>query len=213
VQAMPAGMLLAAKRGAEAGTYYWRVNQWFLPGYTNWPIPGDNPQAGHAWVPIDNENCWVFTFSWHPGRPLTETERKQMEAGSDIHAQVDPVTFEPLQNAANDYAGDGAPKPRQPWMGIKKLQAQDIAMTESMGPLYDRTQENLSASDLVIAQARHRLIVAARDLADGKDPPGRDPGDYGYRPVAMELPRDMEAWRDAVAERMMARPETFRVSS
>jgi hypothetical protein len=81
-----------------------------------------------------------------------------------------------------------------------------------MGPLYDRTQENLSASDLVIAQARHRLIVAARDLEKGAEPPGLDPDDYGYRPVAMELPRDIKAWRDAVAECMMARPETFRVS-
>jgi phenylpropionate dioxygenase-like ring-hydroxylating dioxygenase large terminal subunit len=211
-QAIPAGMLLAARRNAEAETCYWRVNQWFLPGYTNWPIPGDNPQAGHAWVPIDDENCLVFTFSWHPVRPLKDAERQQMQTGGDIHAQVDAATFEPLHNAANDYAGDGAPKPRQPWMGITKLQAQDIAMTESMGPLYDRTQENLSASDLVIAQARHRLIVAARGLAEGKDPPGLDPRDYGYRPVAMELPRDVQAWREAVAERMMATPETFQVS-
>lgn len=211
-QAMPAGMLLAARRDAEPETCYWRVNQWFLPSYTNWPIAGDNPQAGHAWVPIDSENCWVFTFSWHPARPLTAAERQQMQNGSDIHAAVDPVTFEPLQNATNDYAGDGEPKPRQPWMGVKKLQAQDLAMTESMGPLYDRTQENLSASDLVIAQARHRLVVAARALAEGKEPPGLDPADYAYRPLAMELPRDVKAWRDAVAERMAARSETFRVS-
>jgi hypothetical protein len=135
-----------------------------------------------------------------------------MKAGTDIHAQVDPATFEPLQNAANDYAGDNAPKPRQPWMGVTKLQAQDIAITESMGPLYDRTQENLSASDLVIAQARHRLVVAARELAAGKEPPGLDPEDYGLRPVAMELPRDVTAWREAVGERMMAKPQTFRVS-
>jgi phthalate 4,5-dioxygenase len=97
-------------------------------------------------------------------------------------------------------------------MGVKKLQAQDLAMTESMGPLYDRTQENLSASDLVIAQARHRLIVAARALEEGNEPPGLNPDDYGYRPVALELPRDVKAWRDAVAERMMAKSETYQAS-
>ncbi len=211
-QAMPAGMLLAARRQAEPDTCYWRVNQWFMPGYTNWPIAGDHPQAGHAWVPIDDENCWVFIFSWHPARALTDAERAQMRAGSDIHAQVDPVTFEPLQNARNDYAGDGAPRPRQPWMGVTKLQAQDIAMTESMGPLYDRTQENLSASDLVIAQVRHRLIAAARALEGGVEPPGLDPKDYRLRPLAMELPSDVKKWREAVAEPMQARPETFRIS-
>lgn len=211
-QPFHAGMLMAASRSAELETNYWRVNQWFIPGYTNWPIAGDNPQAGHSWVPIDNENCWVFTFSWHPARPLSVLEREQMQRGTDIHAQVDPTNFEPLQNASNNYAGDDAPKPRQPWMGIKKLQAQDIAMTESMGPLYDRTQENLSASDLVIAQVRHRLIVAARGLERGEEPPGLNPQDYALRPVAMELPRDVKAWRTAVEERIRATPETFRIS-
>ncbi len=73
-EAMPNGLLLAAKRAAELDTCYWRVNQWFMPFFTNWPIPGDNPQAGHAWVPIDDTQCWVFTFSWHPARPLREDE-------------------------------------------------------------------------------------------------------------------------------------------
>lgn len=208
-RAVPAGILMAARRNAEPETNYWRVNQWFLPGYTNWPIAGDNPQAGHAWVPIDNGNCWVFTFSWHPARPLTEFERKQMQAGTDIHAQVDPVTFEPLQSASNDYAGEGSPKPHQPWKGIKKLQAQDIAMTESMGPLYDRTQEHLSTSDLVIAQVRRRLIAAARELEMGTEPPGLDPTSYAFRPLAAELSREVEAWDEAIAERMRARSNTF----
>jgi hypothetical protein len=211
-EAMPNGLLMAAKRAAETDTNYWRINQWFMPFFTNWPIPGDNPQAGHAWVPIDDARCWVFTFSWHPVRALREEERAQMRAGSDIHEPVDPQSFVPLHNASNDYAGANAPQPRQPWVGVTALQAQDLAMTESMGALYDRTQENLGASDLVVAQARHRLIAAARDLANGIEPPGLDAKSYRLRPLAMELPRDVTRWRDAVAERMEARPETFRVS-
>jgi phthalate 4,5-dioxygenase len=211
-EGMPNGLLLAAKRAAEPDTNYWRVNQWFMPFFTNWPIPGDNPQAGHAWVPIDDTQCWVFTFSWHPARPLRDDELASMRGGSDIHEPVDPKTFEPLHNADNDYAGPNVAKPRQPWMGVTALQAQDLAMTESMGSLYDRTQENLSASDLVVAQARHRLIVAARDLAKGVEPPGREPAAYRLRPLAMELPRHVTQWREAVAKRMETRPETFRVS-
>jgi len=80
-----------------------------------------------------------------------------------------------------------------------------------MGALYDRTQENLGASDLVVAQARHRLITTARDLARGVEP-DRDPAAYRLRPLAMELPRSVSEWRAAVAERMEARPETFRAS-
>ena len=211
-EAMPNGLLMAARRAAGPDTYYWRVNQWFLPFFTNWPIPGDHPQAGHAWVPIDDTNCWVFTFSWHPARPLRANEVAHMRAGSDIHTPVDPASFLPQHNSSNDYAGPDAPRPRQPWMGVTALQAQDLAMTESMGPLYDRTQENLVASDLVVAQTRHRLIVAARELANGGEPPGLDAKAYRLRPLATELPRDVTRWREAVAELMDARPETFRVS-
>src|ERR1700748_3467883 len=169
---MPNGLLMAARRSAEPDTYYWRVNQWFLPFFTNWPIPGDNPQAGHTWVPIDDAQCWVFTFSWHPARPLREDELAARRGRPHTPDPVDQKPCEPLHNAQNDYAGPNAAKPRQPWMGVTALQAQDLAMTESMGPLYDRTQENLSASDLVVAQVRHRLLVAARALEEGKEPPG-----------------------------------------
>ncbi len=211
-QVMSSGLLMAARREAEEDTYYWRVNQWFVPGYTNWPIPGDNPQAGHAWVPIDDEWCWVFTFSWHPARPLRDEEVAMMRKGSDIHAPVDPVTFMPTQNVTNDYAGPNAAPVAQPWMGVTALQAQDIAMTESMGPLYDRTQENLVASDLIVAQTRHRLVIAARALEKGVEPQGLDAEAYRLRPLATELPRDVTAWREAVADIMDARPETFKVS-
>lgn len=207
-----AGLLMGARRAADADTYYWRVNQWFVPGYTNFPIPGDNPQAGHAWVPIDDTQCWAFTFSWHPARPLREDEIAQMRKGTDVHAELIPGTFNPAQNASNDYAGAHAPHAKQPWMGVKKLQAQDIAMTEAMGALYNRTRENLVPSDVVIAQVRHRLVAAARALQEGSEPPGLDARDYRLRPLAAELPRGVTSWREAVGERMETRPETFRAS-
>lgn len=209
---MPNGLLIAARRSAEPDTFYWRVNQWFLPFFTNWPIPGDNPQAGHAWVPLDDANCWVFTFSWHPARALRADEVAQMRKGSDIHTPVNPETFEPRHNEDNDYAGPDATPVHQPWMGVTALQAQDMAMTESMGPLYDRTQENLVASDLIVAQTRHRLVTAARALAKGAEPPGLDAKAYRLRPLAMELPRSVAEWHAAMAEPMDARPETFKVS-
>jgi hypothetical protein len=30
--------------------------------------------SGHGWVPMDDNNCWMVTYSWNPGRPLTEGE-------------------------------------------------------------------------------------------------------------------------------------------
>ena len=47
-----------------------------------------------------------------------------------------------------------------------------------MGPIVDRTKENLVSTDNGIIMARHRLLKAARALAEkGVQPPGVDPVD------------------------------------
>jgi phthalate 4,5-dioxygenase oxygenase subunit len=172
VVATPAGMLLGARRDADPDTYYWRINQWFIPGYTTIPaFNGEGPLSGHAWVAADDERCWVFTFSWHPKRSLTFEEKEQMKAGSAVHSRVDPNSFIPVANQSNDYAGPDGPPARQPWMRVTTIQDQDVAATESMGALYDRRKERLGTSDIVIVQTRRRLLTAARRLQDGHEPP------------------------------------------
>ena len=41
------------------------------------------------------------------------------------------------------------------------------AVTETMGPIYDRTQERLGSTDAMIIRTRRRLISAATALRDG----------------------------------------------
>jgi hypothetical protein len=57
---------------------------------------------------------------------------------------------------------------------------QDHAITESMGPIAERTKEHLVVSDHMIAVTRRRLIEAARKLRDqGAAPPcSEDPSLY-----------------------------------
>ena len=52
---------------------------------------------------------------------------------------------------------------------------QDAAVQESMGPIQDRTKENLVSTDNAIIMARHRLLRAAHDLQKGIEPPGLAP--------------------------------------
>jgi phenylpropionate dioxygenase-like ring-hydroxylating dioxygenase large terminal subunit len=204
------GLLLGSRRRADEDSFYWRVNQWFMPNMTTIPLAGDSPQAGHSWVPIDGERSWVFTFSWHPKRKLTDEELQRMRTGSNVHAPLIPGTFLPKFNKSNGWGGD-APATAQPWQRITDLQAQDMAMTESMGPLYDRTQENLCVTDMIIVQTRRRLMDAARHLAKTGRLPGFDAKSYGLRPFSVRL-KENESWQDAVAEAIIARPETFRLS-
>jgi len=94
-------------------------------------------------------------------------------------------------------------------MRITNVQAQDIAMTESMGALYDRTKECLGHSDRRVVMTRRRLIAAARALERGAEPPGGNPKDYRRRPVSLLLPRNLSSWTEAIADAIDARPETF----
>src|SRR5690349_9934418 len=101
------GLYIGARRNAENGKYYWRITPWVMPCFTMVPPRGDHPVHGHFWIPIDDHNCWAWSFDYHPVRALSETERKAMEAGKGVHVKVDRH-FRPLQNKDNDYLIDRA---------------------------------------------------------------------------------------------------------
>ena len=44
-----------------------------MPGFTMIPPRGNHPMHGHFWVPIDDQNCWAWSFDYHPTRALTRT--------------------------------------------------------------------------------------------------------------------------------------------
>ena len=75
---------------------------------------------------------------------------------------------------------------------------QDQAVTESMGPIYDRTREHLGTSDAMVIRTRRRLIEAAKALRDRDEaPPGvDDPRVYGVRSGGVVLPRGAD-WIEA----------------
>ena len=84
------------------------------------------------------------------------------------------------------------------WSGIAGVRQQDMAMTEGMGPILDRTSEHLGTTDQMIIRTRRRLLAAARALAeDGAPPPGVDnPASYHKRSGQVILPRTADWWED-----------------
>ena len=82
------GLLIGARRMAENDQYYWRITPWIVPFYTLVPPRGHHPIHGHAWVPIDDENCWAWSISYHPRRALTHEETAAMRAGQGIPREV-----------------------------------------------------------------------------------------------------------------------------
>lgn len=79
-------------------------------------------------------------------------------------------------------------------------------ITESMGPIVDRSQERLGSSDAMIIRTRRRLLEAARSLREhGTAPAGvDDPSIYAVRSGGVELPRTAN-WLSATVDLRRAR--------
>ncbi len=194
------GLVFAYSRNAEKGESYWRVMQWVMPCFTLIPPHAEHPVHGHFWVPIDDENCWVWTFDYHPLRELTGQERQAMQDGYGLHVKLTPGTYFPVANKSNDYLMDRAgQKAGTTYSGIESVGMQDASLQESMGAIQDRSKENLVSSDNFIIMVRQRLRDAAKALQQGTAPPGRDPATHHVRSATLMLPYDV-AVMDAVKD-------------
>src|SRR5689334_5435933 len=201
------GLFIAVRRNAEEGHYYWRITPWVMPAFTMVPPRGDHPVHGHFWVPIDDENCWVFTFDYLPVRALTEDERAAMKAGRGVHNEYVPGTYRPLQNKDNDYLMDrDAQRRGETFSGVRGIAMQDASLQESMGPIVDRSKERLVSADSGIIKARRKLLKAALALRDeGVTPPGVDVAHHHVRSAAVVLPEDA-SFLDACKDDLTAIP-------
>ena len=200
------GLFIGARRMAEDNQYYWRITPWLMPCYTAVPPRGDYPMHGHFWVPIDDNTCWAWSFDYHPVRALTEAEVGHMRAGKGVHVKYIPGTYMLLANKDNDYLMDrAAQKAGATYSGIEGIGAQDASLQESMGPVVDRTKENLVGCDNGIIMARHKLMRAAKALRDkGELPPARTPGQQAVRATAILLKREVH-FRDGAREALKAK--------
>ena len=187
----PGGLYIGVRRNAENGNYYWRITPWVMPSFTMIPPRGDHPVHGHFWIPIDDHNCWTWSFDYHVRRALTETEVQAMRDGKSIYVQFVPGTYRPLANKDNDYLIDrAAQKAGGTYSGVWGIAMQDASLQESMGPIVDRTKENLVSTDNGIIMARHRMLKAIKALEAGTTPPGVETAHHRVRSAAVVLPPD-----------------------
>jgi len=203
----PGGLYIGARRNAEGGHYYWRITQWVMPSFTMIAPRGNHTVHGHFWIPIDDETCWAWSYDYHPLRELTRAERDAMRDGKGIHVKYVPGTFRPLANKDNDYLIDReAQKAGRTFSGVEGIAMQDASLQESMGPVVDRTKENLVSTDNGIIMARHRLVRAVKALADkGTVPPGVEAAHQKVRSAAVVLPPDVP-FTEGAREALIVRP-------
>jgi len=85
-----------------------------------------------------------------------------LEWGVDVDDE-----FNNLRNSDNRYRQDRAAMQAGNFTGIQGIPNQDIAMWESMGPITDRSRENVGSSDIAVVAFRRLMVEAARTVAAG----------------------------------------------
>jgi phenylpropionate dioxygenase-like ring-hydroxylating dioxygenase large terminal subunit len=200
------GVTYGAYRPADTpAEYYWRIGHFLFPFYTMVPtgvlgIPG----PVRAWVPMDDTHTMFFQVGYRSELApadqsvgLTEREYRTVQIvprTSDAYGR-----FRLRQNLANDYFMDRDKKRLgESFTGIDGVTVEDQAITESMGPVYDRTKEHLGSADVMVIRSRRRLLAAARALREsGAVPPGVEcPESYAQRSGGVILPAGAD-WLEA----------------
>lgn len=210
------GVMYGARRPAEPDSVYWRIANFLFPFYAMVPtgVLGMEVRV-RAWVPMDDEHTLAYTINLAAPPPTRQVGRQIVGPVETL-----PNTsgwygrFRPVPNQDNDYLIDRKEQKSVSYSGISAIFIQDQAVTESMGPIYDRTGEHLGSSDQMVIRTRRRLVDAARALRDrGLVPPGVDrPEVYGVRSGGVVLPRgdDWLAATEALRRAWVEHPELDR---
>jgi phthalate 4,5-dioxygenase len=208
------GTMYAAYRPAEAGLTYWRFANFLFPFWTQTPQGAFDRVNSRAWVPMDDTHTMFVSLSWK-GLPAARAglSNSRVLPGSKLTMDFVPNTtdwygrWRLAGNAANDWLIDReAQKNGGIYTGITGIQAQDQAVTESMGAISDHDFEHLGSSDRMITRTRRRLLRAARALKkDGAVPPGVDDPEIFLEVRSGDfLADDQIGWREAYAAQLRA---------
>lgn len=205
------GNIYCAYRHAGPDQLYHRIGQFAMPFWTMAPSePLDHIRA-RAWVPIDDNHSMLVVI----GGPRSATTLTK--AGKALPGTSDPIKFlrnttdwlgrfRIEENPRNDHLISREVQRDGSFTGIQGIPVQDQAITESMGPIVDRTKEHLGTSDRMIMLTRRRLMRAATALRDhGTTPPEVDDVEayHDLRAGFVVLPRERD-WLEYYNERRAA---------
>jgi phenylpropionate dioxygenase-like ring-hydroxylating dioxygenase large terminal subunit len=201
------GAMYGAYRPAGEGRKYWRIGQFLFPFYTNIPVGllGHKIQT-RAWVPMDDNTTMFFNID----TKAYQEARRRVRTGprsTDPRVRATPTLSPLLPNtkdwygrfrldasSENDYRIDREWQRAGNYTGIEGIHTQDQAVTESMGPIMDRTTEHLGTSDVMVIRVRRRLLEAARALRERGVVPESvdDPSVYRTRSGGIILDEDAD---------------------
>ncbi|HLZ69782.1 MAG TPA: Rieske 2Fe-2S domain-containing protein [Dehalococcoidia bacterium] len=203
------GACYTGRRRWRDGEQFWhRITQFIMPFFTMIAASDPNTVSCRAWVPLDDDHTMQFGISGRLDRPFTDEERKRFTNpfggwGGYVEETSDPFSrYYTKANLHNDFNLDYEMQKNELVIGIPFLgNLQDRAMTETMGTIYDRTQEHLGTTDAMVIFVRRQLINAARALREqGSLPENVDDPNLCRVRSASVLLQEGESWVAATEE-------------
>ena len=182
----------AIRKTADPAVNYVRVTELVAPFYAHIGAGPNESRLFKAWHPIDDYSSFTFYIHYHPTEPV-DAEAAYLNWG---HRTSKP-DYKTPHTLANGHLQDRS-KMTVNYSGIFGAAVQDRAVQESMGPIYDRTQENLGTSDMAVIYHRRLLLKKIADMDAGKPLPALDPAlDFHQRAASCYMPAK-RPWQEAV---------------
>ena len=179
-----------------------------MPCFTLIPPRGDHPIGGHAWVPIDDENCWAWSTNHHATRPLKPEEH----AGARGRQRHPRRRYIPGTFTAGGEQGQRLPDGPRGAEGRPQLLAASRASrcrTPRCRKAWVRSRTARARTWCPPTRASSwragGCSRAAQGLAKGVQPPGVDPRHQRVRSVSIILPKDV-AFSEAAEDALMPEP-------
>lgn len=198
------GLRAAALRKTTSGQTYVRITEHMLPLVTITPVGATTPRAGAVFVisPVDDTHHQLFFGTVGP-TPHSAVPLDQI-AMQDPAYVFDPLDYTGLRgDRHNRWGQDRALMDSGHYTGFgRSLLEEDAAVQTSMGPIVDRSAENLSSSDVAVAQLRRMLLEAVRVAGEGGTPVGSAlaPGGMSMPNAAEILVDEGSRWEDATLQ-------------
>lgn len=200
------GLRAAALRKTSDGRTYVRVTEHLMPLVTITPTGSNTPRTGAVFVisPVDDTHHLLFFGTVgptpHSGVPLDQIKMQ------DPNYEFDPLDYTGLRgDRTNRWGQDRSLMADGHFTGFgRSLLEEDAVIQTSMGPIVDRSLENLSSSDVAVAHLRRMLLDALEGAKEGKLPPGSawTPGGIRLQNASEVLVDEGQRWEEATLDQV-----------
>jgi nitrite reductase/ring-hydroxylating ferredoxin subunit len=190
------GLRTAAVRKPDAATLHVRVAEFVAPFYAL--VAGRQPQiptdcSVFISVPVDDENHMLFFGYWDEAGRLELDEK-------NFPPELDPNDLVPDAGGwENAWGQDREAMAAGHFSGFtRSVLDEDVAVQLSMGPIVDRSLENICSTDLAVVRTRRHLL-SLLDRFEAGEPVDGALGAYaaeGHLPFSRVMPAGAD-WRSA----------------